>query len=68
MNIQELKKETSEHLIAKAENPREVYVKKLGIIPIGGVKKSMDYILKNLGQRQKVEIIDDGARILLREN
>ena len=46
----------------------EIYLKKLNIIPIGGVKKSMDYILKNLGQRQKVESINDGARMLLREN
>jgi hypothetical protein len=45
----------------------EVYVKKLGMIPIGGVKKSMDYILKNQSQRQKVQIIEDGARILLRQ-
>ena len=46
----------------------EIYLKKLGIIHIEGVKKSMDYILKNLGQRQKVEIVNDGARVLLREN
>ena len=46
----------------------EINLKKLGIIPIGGVKKSMDYILKNLGQRQKVEVVNDGARVLLREN
>ena len=46
----------------------EIYLKKLGIIPIGGVKKSMDYILKNVGPRQKVEIVNDGARTLLREN
>jgi hypothetical protein len=46
----------------------EIYLKKLGVIPIGGIKKSMDYILKNLGQRQKVEIVNDGARTLLREN
>jgi len=26
----------------------------------------MDYILKNQGIRQKVQIIEDGARILLR--
>ena len=45
----------------------EIYLKKLDIVPIGGVKKSMDYILKNLGQRQKVEVIDDGARVLLYE-
>ena len=46
----------------------EIYAKKLAIIPIGSVKKSMDYILKNLGQRQKVEVVNDGARTLLREN
>ena len=46
----------------------EIFVKKLNMIPIGGVKKSMDYILKNIGQRQKVEVVNDGARVLLREN
>ena len=46
----------------------ELYVKKLDMVPIGGVKKSMDYILKNIGQRQKVEVVNDGARVLLREN
>ena len=46
----------------------EIYLKKLGIIPIDGVKKSMDYILKNVGPRQKVEVVNDGARMLLREN
>ena len=46
----------------------ELYVKKLGMIPIGGVKKSMDYILKNQSERQKVQIIEDSARILLRQN
>ena len=35
---------------------------------IDGVKKSMDYILKNVGPRQKVEVVNDGARMLLREN
>ena len=42
--------------------------KELGINPLDGIKKSMDYILKNLGQRQKVEVVNDGARVLLREN
>jgi len=46
----------------------EIYVKKLGMISLPGVKKSMDYILKNQGQRQKVQVIDDGARMLLRQN
>ena len=46
----------------------ELYVKKLGIIPLDGIKKSMDYILKNQGPRQKVQVIEDGARTLLRPN
>ena len=46
----------------------ELYAKKLGMIPIYGVKKSMDYILKNQGPRQKVQVIEDGARTLLRPN
>ena len=46
----------------------ELYVKKLGVIPVDGIKKSMDYILKNQGPRQKVQVIEDGARTLLREN
>ena len=44
----------------------EVYIKKLNIIPFDGVKKGMDYILKNQGIRQKVKIIEDGARSILR--
>ena len=31
-----------------------------------GTKQVMDYILKNQGQKQKVEVISDGARTLLR--
>ena len=46
----------------------ELYAKKLGMVPIEGVKKSMDYILKNQGPRQKVQVIEDGARTLLRPN
>ena len=46
----------------------ELYIKKLGIIQLDGIKKSMDYILKNQGPRQKVQVIEDGARTLLREN
>ena len=46
----------------------ELYVKKLGMIPLDGIKKSMDYILKNQGPRQKVQVIEDGARTLLRPN
>tara|TARA_B100000029_G_scaffold489310_1_gene546941 strand:- start:1248 stop:2330 length:1083 start_codon:yes stop_codon:yes gene_type:complete len=44
----------------------ETYAKKLDIVPFDGIKKGMDYILKNHGMRQKVNIIEDGARILLR--
>ncbi len=43
----------------------EVYIKKLNMIPFDAVKKGMDYILKNQGMRQKVQIIEDGARINL---
>ena len=33
-----------------------------------GIKKGMDYILKNQGLRQKVKIIEDGARTILTQN
>jgi len=46
----------------------ELYIKKLGMIHLDGIKKSMDYILKNQGPRQKVQVIEDGARTLLRPN
>ena len=42
------------------------YSKKLNMISFNGIKQVMDYILKNQGQNQKVEVISDGARILLR--
>ena len=41
------------------------YTKKLGMKPFNGIKQVMDYILKNRGQKQKVEVISDGARTLL---
>ena len=44
------------------------YSKKLNMISFNGIKQVMDYILKNQGQNQKVEVISDGARILLRQN
>jgi len=43
-----------------------LYTKKLNMIPFDGIKQVMDYILKNQGQNQKVEVISDGARTLLR--
>jgi hypothetical protein len=44
----------------------EFYVKKLDMIPFYGIKRSMDYILKTQGARQKVSIVEDGSRVLLR--
>ncbi|MGI9566661.1 MAG: transcriptional regulator [Nitrosopumilus sp.] len=44
----------------------EFYTKKLDIISIPGMKYSMDYILKTQGTRQKVAVVTDGARLLLR--
>ena len=44
------------------------YSKKLNMIPFNGIKQVMEYILKNHGQKQKVEIITDGSRTLLRQN
>ena len=46
----------------------ETYVKKFNMIPFDGIKKGMDYILKNQGLRQKVKIIEDGARTILTQN
>lgn len=44
----------------------EFYAKKLGLVPLAGIKHSMDYILKTQGPRQKVAVVSDGARLLLR--
>jgi len=44
------------------------YTKKLNMISFDGIKQVMDYVLKNQGQKQKVEVISDGARTLLRLN
>ena len=44
----------------------EFYVKKLNMISLPGIKYSMDYILKTQGARQKVVVVTDGARLLLR--
>ena len=44
----------------------EFYAKKLDMISLGGIKQSMDYILKTQGVRQKVAVVSDGARLLLR--
>jgi nickel-dependent lactate racemase len=44
------------------------YTKKLGVKSFNGIKLVMDYVLKNQGQNQKIEVISDGARTLLRQN
>ena len=44
------------------------YTKKLNMIPFNGIKQVMDYVLKNQGQKQKVEVISDGARTILRQD
>ena len=44
------------------------YTKKLNMISFNGIKQAIDYVLKNQGQKQKVEVISDGARTILRQN
>jgi nickel-dependent lactate racemase len=44
----------------------EFYAKKLNLISLQGIKYSMDYILKTQGAKQKVAVVLDGARLLLR--
>ncbi len=44
----------------------ELYAKKLNMISLPGIKYAMDYILKTQGARQKVAVVTDGARLLLR--
>lgn len=39
---------------------------KLAMIPFGGTKEAIEYVLKTYGERQKIAIISDGARVLLR--
>jgi len=44
----------------------EFYAKKLNMISLPGIKYSLDYILKTQGTKQKVVVVTDGARLLLR--
>ena len=44
----------------------EFYAKGLGMVPLGGARRAMDHILRTMGQRQKVAVVADGARLLLR--
>ena len=44
----------------------EFYLKKLNILSFSGVAQAMNHILKVQGARQKVVVVSDGARLLLR--
>jgi hypothetical protein len=44
----------------------QFYTKKLNIKPFDGIKQIIDHILKIQGQKQKVQVVTDGARIILR--
>jgi hypothetical protein len=44
----------------------EYYVKKLNMVSLSGIKPSLDYILKTQGMKQKITVVIDGARVLLR--
>ena len=44
----------------------EFYAKKLNLISLQGIKHSMDYVLKTQGIKQKIAVVADGARLLLR--
>lgn len=46
----------------------ELYIKKLNMKLFDGVKETLQYVLKHQGARQKISIVPDGARILLRPN
>jgi len=44
----------------------EFYARKLDMISLQGIKYSLDYIFKTQGPKQKVVVVSDGARLLLR--
>ncbi len=44
----------------------EFYFKKLNIISFGGIKQAMDHVLKSQGLKQKIAVVSDGARLLLK--
>ena len=44
----------------------QFYTKKLNIKPFNGIKQIIDHVLKVQGQKQKVQVVTDGARIILR--
>ena len=44
----------------------QFYTKKLNIKSFNGIKQIIDHVLKIQGQKQKVQVVTDGARIILR--
>ena len=44
----------------------DIYVKKLGMLPLPGMKHSLDYLLEIHGARHKIPIVKNGAQILLK--
>jgi len=38
----------------------------LNLVSFAGIKRAMDYILKIQGIKQKVAVVSDGARLLLK--
>ena len=44
----------------------EMYAKKLNLVHLDSSKKSLEYLLKTRGSRQKITVVSDGSRILLR--
>jgi hypothetical protein len=44
----------------------EFYTKKLNIKSFSGIKQVIDHVLKSQGQKQKVQVVTDGSRIILR--
>jgi len=84
MNLDRLKKPSQyiddmENLLYIAETQKKFqlglltvlpthYTKKLNMKSFDGFKQTMDHVLKNQGQKQKVEVISDGARTILRQD
>lgn len=44
----------------------DLYVKKLGMVPLAGARHALAHVLKSRGARQKVLVVTDGSRVLMR--
>lgn len=44
----------------------DLYVKKLGMVPLAGARAALAHVLKSKGARQKVLVVTDGSRVLMR--